>query len=214
MHRQHLFDVQDLPKLHGLIRDNALGTLILPVRGHLQVDHLPFVLETSPANRLGTLHTHAARDNRMWEQVPDECDCMVVFSGPNAYISPSWYPSRKQHGRVQPSWYYSIVHAYGRMKLVHDRDGLARGIRAMTDYFEGDRPEAWSVDEAPANFIDALVPHIVGIDIEITDFVGKWQVGQQRNIADRAGIVAALRQPARPAEHKLADTIAAAAIQR
>jgi transcriptional regulator len=214
MHRQHLFDVQDLPTLHGLIRDNALGTLILPVEGHLQVDHLPFVLETSPMSRFGTLHTHAAQDNRMWAHVRDDCDCMVVFGGPNAYISPSWYPSRAKHGRVQPSWYYSVVHAYGRMKLVHDRDGLARGIRAMTDHFEGDRPNAWRVDEAPSNFIDALVPHIVGINIEIIDLVGKSQVGQQRNSADRAGIVSALRQPAQPAEHKLADMIAAAAPKR
>ena len=215
MHRQHLFDVRDLAKIHGLIRANALGTLILPAHGHLHVDHLPFVLDTA-ADGPGRLHTHAARDNELWATIPDGAtvDCMVVFSGPDAYISPSWYPSRHAHGRVQPSWYYSVVHAYGRMRLHRDPQALAAGIRTMTDYFEGDRPDAWRVDEAPAHFIDALVPHIVGVEIEVLDYVGKWQVGQQRSQADRAGIVAALRRDERSTGQVLADQILASAIQR
>jgi transcriptional regulator len=215
MHRQHLFDVRNLGKIHGLIRDHALGTLILPAHGHLHVDHLPFVLDTS-GEGLGRLHTHAARDNKLWSTIGDTTtvDCMVVFSGPDAYISPSWYPSRHAHGKVQPSWYYSVVHAYGRMCVHRDRQSLARGIRTMTDYFERDRPDAWSVDEAPAHFIDALVEHIVGVEIEVTDFEGKWQVGQQRSHADRAGIVAALRSEAASAGQQLADQILAAVIPR
>jgi transcriptional regulator len=100
-----LFDVQDLSRIHGLIREHALGTLILQVEGQIYVDHLPFVLETPSSNRLGLLRTHAARDNPFWAALPDGVDCTVVFTGPNAYISPSWYPSRRAHGRVQPSWY-------------------------------------------------------------------------------------------------------------
>ncbi len=215
MHRQPLFDVRELGKIHQLIRDHALGTLILPAHGHLHVDHLPFVLDTSKDGP-GRLHTHAARDNRLWATIPEDTpvDCLVVFSGPDAYISPSWYPSRHAHGRVQPSWYYSVVHAYGRMRLVREPQALAQGIRTMTDYFEGDRPDAWRVDEAPQHFIDALVPHIVGLEIEVLDFQGKWQVGQQRSHADRAGIVAALRRETRPDQHVLADQIMAAVIQR
>lgn len=215
MHRQHLFDVRDLGKIHGLIRDHALGTLILPAHGHLHVDHLPFVLDTS-AEGPGRLHSHAARDNELWSTIPDgtAVDCLVVFSGPDAYISPSWYPSRHAHGRVQPSWYYSVVHAYGRMRLHRDRQSLADGIRTMTDYFEGDRPDAWRVDEAPSNFIDALVDHIVGVEIEVVNYVGKWQVGQQRSQADRAGIVAALRREDQSAGQALADQIVASAIPR
>lgn len=213
MHRQPLFDVQDLNKLHGLIRDHALGTLIIQTQTGPYVDHLPFQLDTS-GDGAGVLRTHVARDNPFWSVVPDGLLCTVVFSGPNAYISPSWYPSRTKHGRVQPSWYYSVVHATGGIRLVHDAESLARSIRSMTDYFEGDRPQAWRVDEAPGHFIDALVPHIIGVDIEISELVGKWQVGQQRNQADRMGIVEALRRTQQTAEARLADTMLAAVTPR
>lgn len=213
MHSQKLFDVQDLSRIHGLIREHALGTLILQAEGHIYVDHLPFVLETS-SNGLGLLRTHAAKDNRFWATLPDAVDCTVVFTGPNAYISPSWYPSRRQHGRVQPSWYYSVVHAYGKLRLVRDPQALSASIRTMTDYFENDRSDAWRVDEAPQHFIDVLIDHIVGLDIEITDLVGKWQVGQQRNQADRQGIVTALLRTEKTSEQKLVDQILAAAIVR
>lgn len=213
MHRQHLFDVQDLSRLHGLIREHALGTLIIQTQTGPYVDHLPFVLETS-GDGAGVLKTHAARDNRFWATVPDDFDCTVVFTGPNAYISPSWYPSRKQHGRVQPSWYYSVVHARGKIRLVHDVEALSSSIRSMTDYFESGRPEAWRVDEAPRHFIDTLVKHIVGVDIEIIELVGKWQVGQQRNQADRQGIVTSLRRVERTVEARLADTMLASVIVR
>lgn len=213
MHRQPLFEVQDLPRLHGLIREHALGALIIQTDAGPSIDHLPFVLETD-ASGPGLLKTHAARDNPFWSRVPDGFDCMVVFTGPNAYISPSWYPSRRQHGRVQPSWYYSVVHAYGKLRFVRDAQALADSIRSMTDYFEDDRPDAWRVDEAPQKFIDSLVDHIVGIDVQITGLVGKWQVGQQRNQADQNGIIDALRRIEPSAERKLADTMAASARQR
>lgn len=100
------------------------------------------------------------------------------------------------------------------MRLHRDRQSLADGIRTMTDYFEGDRPDAWRVDEAPSNFIDALVDHIVGVEIEVVDYVCKWQVGQQRSQADRAGIVAALRRKDQSAGQALADQIVASAIPR
>ncbi|RYH71069.1 MAG: FMN-binding negative transcriptional regulator [Alcaligenaceae bacterium] len=213
MHRQKLFDVQDLSRMHGLIRDHALGTLIVQAQGRINVDHLPFVLETR-SDGLGLLRTHAAKDNRFWATIPEAVDCTVVFTGPNAYISPSWYPSRRQHGRVQPSWYYSAVHAYGKLRLVHDPEALSASIRAMTDYFENDRCDAWRIDEAPRHFIEALVNHIVGLDIEITDLIGKWQVGQQRNQADRHGIVTALLCEEKTSEGKLVDHILAAATRR
>lgn len=213
MHSQPLFEVNDLARLHGLIREHALGALIIQTQQGPYVDHLPFVLDTR-GDGPGVLRTHAARDNDFWQLVPDGLSCTVVFTGPNAYISPSWYPSRHQHGRVQPSWYYSVVHARGTLKLVHDGPSLGAGIRDMTDYFEGAREDAWHVDDAPGHFIDALVPHIVGIDIQITDLIGKWQVGQQRNQADRQGIVAALRRAEVTAEARLADTMLASVIRR
>lgn len=215
MHRQELFDVQDLPRLHDLIREHALGTLILQVEGQLYVDHLPFVLETSPTtSRLGRISTHAARDNEFWATLPEGVDCRVVFHGPNSYISPSWYASRRLHGRVQPSWYYCIVHAYGKLRLQRDARALDTNIRTMTDYFENHRADAWRVDEAPPEFIDSLVQHIVGLDIEITDLVGKWQVGQQRNHADRQGILGALLRAETTGEQKLADKIVEATTLR
>lgn len=213
MHRQPLFDVQDRSLLHGLIREYPLGTLIIQTDRGPSVDHLPFVLDTS-TSPLGLLKTHAARDNEFWSIVPDGLECTVVFSGPSAYISPSWYPSRAKHGRVQPSWYYSVVHARGRARLVRDADVIGADVRRMTDYFEADRENAWRVDEAPQDFIGALLEHIVGIDIEITQLVGKWQVGQQRNPADRQGIADALRKVDMSAERKLADTMLACARQR
>ena len=213
MHRQPLFDVRDPERLFGLIRDHGLGTFILQMPDRPYVDHLPFVL-TIPEGGCVRLSTHAARANPVWEAVPDGIECTVVFTGPDAYISPSWYPSRRQHGRVQPSWYYSVVHAYGRLRMVRDEQVLGEGIRTMTDYFERDRVDAWQVDEAPTNFIDALVHHIIGLEIELTGIVGKWQVGQQRNQADRLGIVEALRRETVASGSKLADQMLAAAPRR
>lgn len=213
MHSQPLFEVRDPARLHELIRAHALGTLIIQTVAGPYVDHLPFALQPD-GGRLGRLETHAARDNPFWSQLPDGVDCTVVFSGPNAYISPSWYPSRQLHGRVQPSWYYSVVHARGRLRQVRDAGALHAGVRRMTEYFERGRPEAWRVDEAPAHFTEALLAHIVGIEIEIDELVGKWQVGQQRNQADREGIAAALARADTPTEHQLAQTMLACAPRR
>ena len=117
---------------------------------------------------------------------------LAVFPGPDAYITPSWYPSKQEHGRVVPTWNYTVVHARGRVRFIEDADWLRNNVSQLTDKFEGRRAEPWAVSDAPDRFIDMQLKAIVGFELEIASLEGKRKVSQNREAADRAGVVAGL----------------------
>jgi transcriptional regulator len=181
---------ENLPELHALIRERVFGLLISNGAEGLIANSVPFVLDTS-ASRLGVLKVHIARANPQWRDLQERPDTLIVFQGYDHYITPSWYATKRETGKVVPTWNYTMVQAKGRAKVMDDA-WLARQIEELTRTLEGRRKEPWAVSDAPAEFIAMQRRAIVGIEIEILDIRGKWKVSQNRPAADRAGVVAGL----------------------
>lgn len=160
------------------------------VDGELVVNHIPFLLDPT-RGPLGTLVGHVARANRVWKTA-STVESVVVFQGPQHYVSPGWYPSTQEHGKVVPTWNYAVVHAHGTPRVVDDRAWLRRHVGELTDVHEGYRAEPWRVADAPPSHIETLLQAIVGIEIEVSRLVGKWKTSQNRSPADRRGVVAGL----------------------
>ena len=161
--REDRLDVQ-----HGLIRAHPLGMLVTNGSAGLVANPLPFVLDAS-ASPLGTLKAHLSRANGQWRDVDPGQEALAIFQGVEAYFTSSWYETKRETGKVVPTWNYAVVQAYGRPRIVEDPDWLMRQIRELTAAQEAARPEPWAVDDAPAPFIAAQLKGIVGIEIEQAD---------------------------------------------
>jgi transcriptional regulator len=202
-HREDRLDVQ-----HALIRAHPLGTLVTLGPGGLVANALPFVLDAS-AGPLGTLKAHLARANPQWRDFAPAVEALVVFQGIETYITPSWYATKRQTGKVVPTWNYVVVQARGPMRIIEDRAWLADQIEALTVAREGERPESWSVADAPPRFVEAQLKGIVGIEIPIGRIEGKWKVSQNRPAADRAGVAEGLRATGDETSAMMADLVEA-----
>ena len=184
---------------HGLIRSHPLGLLITAGPGELVANPIPFVIYADDAPR-GTLRCHLARGNPHWHELAAVEQCLVVFQGPQQYITPSWYPTKRETGKVVPTWNYVTVHAWGRPQVIEDVAWLRRQIEDLTNLNEGRRPAPWLVDDAPADYLVSQMKGIVGVEIPIDRIEGKWKVSQNRPAADRAGVVEGLRGGGEQAE--------------
>ena len=186
LHREH-----DLTKQHALIRARPLGLLISHGPQGLTANAVPFLLAAA-ASRLGTLRAHVARANPQWRDLCVSPEALVVFRGPDHYISPSWYATKRETGRVVPTWNYTMVQARG-LAAVHEEDGwLAGQIDELTRTHEAASKAPWAVSDAPPEFVAGQRRAIVGIEIEIVDIRGKWKTSQNRSLADRAGVISGL----------------------
>ena len=177
--------------MHGLIRDHPLGVLVTLGSDGLNANHIPIEIDPEPVP-FGTLRGHVARANPVWRDYAADVEAVVVFQGPARYVTPSWYPTKRETGKVVPTFNYAVVHAYGAMRIVEDAAWLRNLVERLTDEFEATRPEPWQVTDAPASYIDAQLRAIVGIEIAITRLLGKWKVSQNKSAADRAGVAQAL----------------------
>ena len=184
--REDRLDVQ-----HAFSRANSLGTLVTIGPDGLTANHIPFVVDADASLR-GTLRGHLSRANPQWQSLDGSQDALVIFQGPESYITPSWYATKAETGKVVPTWNFTAVHVWGRPRVVEDTAWLARQIDGLTAMQEGGRAEPWSVSDAPAEFIAAQMKGIVGIEIEIARIEGKWKVSQNRPDADRDGVVRGL----------------------
>ena len=182
--------------LRRLVREQPLGLLVTQgVDAVLSADSVPFLLEDAvEGGAAGVLRGHVARANPLWRSARTDVDSLVVFQGPQAYVSPSFYPSKAEHGRVVPTWNYIVVQARGRLRVVDDADWLHALVTRLTLRHEAPREVPWAVDDAPVDFVSGLLRAIVGIELDVTAFAGKWKVSQNRSAADRAGVAAGLRR--------------------
>jgi len=181
---------ENLQELHALIRERVFGLLISNGAEGLVANSVPFVLDPA-VSRLGTLKVHIARANSQWRDLEASPDALVVFQGRDHYITPSWYATKRETGKVVPTWNYTMVQAKGRAKVMDDA-WLSQQIGELTAALEQRRAQPWAVGDAPADFVAMQRRAIVGIEIEILDIRGKWKTSQNRNAADRAGVVAGL----------------------
>lgn len=185
-----LFREQRLEKLHEIIKKYPLAMLITSGENRLTANLIPFTLD--PIGEYGTLHAHLARGNRQLKDLQQDTEVLVVFQGPAAYVSPSWYPSKADEGKVVPTWNFVMVQARGKARLIENADWLQAQIGQLTDQQEQTRPHPWRVNDAPEAFVEQQLKGIVGVEIPISQLEGKWKISQNRTVADQEGVIAGL----------------------
>jgi transcriptional regulator len=178
---------------HHLIRAHPLALLITAGPTELLANLFPFLLDSEGTDK-GTLRLHIARANPQWRELESVEECLVVFCGPQDYVTPSWYETKRETGKVVPTWNYVTVHVWGRPRVIHDDVWLRRQIEDLTDSRERLRAAPWKVDDAPPDFIAAQMRAIIGVEIPISRIESKWKMSQNRPEADRAGVVAGFRE--------------------
>ena len=190
------FEITDPATLHGVARQHPLATWATVVDGLPVVNHVPFMLDETQGEH-GTLIGHVARANPLWKT---PAPSVLVFQGAGAYVSPSWYPGKHEHGKVVPTWNYAVVHAHGTPQPVEDRDGLLAIVSRLTDLHESAQARPWKVGDAPPDYIEQMLRAIVGIRIPLTRWVGKFKLSQNHTAPNRLGVIAGLtqRDPASP----------------
>lgn len=193
--------------LHDLVRAYPLGAMIVLSSNALDANHIPFEIDPLPAP-FGTLRGHVARTNPVWRDFSPQVEALAIFQGPHGYVSPGWYATKKESGKVVPTWNYAVVHAHGPLRVIDDRAWLRQFVEQLTDRYEGQRSEPWKVTDAPSDFIETMVASIVGIEIPIARLTGKWKVSQNRPERDRAGVVDGLTQQANDVSTAMAQLVA------
>ncbi len=190
MYEPPLHREDDLDRKQALIRSRPLGLLVSCGPQGLLANAMPFLLDVG--SKLGTLRAHMARANPQWRDLAASPEALVVFQGPDHYVTPSWYPTKQETHKVVPTWNYVLVQARGRARVIEDDAWLARQIAELTARQEAGRPAPWAVADAPADFVALQRQAIIGVEIEIEDLHGKWKTSQNRSAADRAGVAEGL----------------------
>jgi len=183
-----LFKEDRVDVLHAAMRAAGLATLVTLTDDGLIASHVPVLLDPDPAP-YGTLLGHLARPNRQARGAVAGTDALMIFQGPDAYITPSWYETKRQTGKVVPTWNYVAIHAYGPVTFFNDADRLLDVVTRLTDREEGKRADPWAVSDAPDDFIAVMLKGIVGFSIPIARLEGKWKMSQNRPAEDRAGVI-------------------------
>ncbi|SEJ86684.1 FMN-binding negative transcriptional regulator [Paraburkholderia diazotrophica] len=203
------FEENRLEALHRLIADYPLGSLVTVGPNGLDANHVPFEFDAGKGPH-GTLRAHVARANPVWQEVAERPDALVIFQGPSAYISPTWYPSKHETHRQVPTYNYMVVHAHGPI-VVRDDEAFVRGLVArLTRKMEAGEPVPWKMGDAPADYISQMLGAIVGIEIELTKLTGKWKLSQNKASADRRGAADALNERDSDEQRAVADAMLAA----
>lgn len=191
----------DDDSVRDLLRRHGAADLITATDRGLVATFLPFVYDEGA----GVLRGHLARNNEHW-RLPAVGEGLVIVRGPDAYVSPSWYPGKAEHGRVVPTWNYITAHVYGQVAFHDDPDWVERAVRELTGKHEAGRERPWTVDDAPGKFIAGQLRAVVGVEVAITRVEAKWKLSQNRSAVDVDGVVAGLRAEG--------DEVSAAAVDR
>ena len=186
------FRVDDPDHLGRIIDTSVFGTLVCNGPGGPLVSHVPFLLDRD-AGECGTLRAHLARVNPHWRHLHGQ-PAVVIFHGPQHYVTPSWYASKAESGKVVPTWNYVVVHVRGHARVHQDHARLRALVESLTGRMEAERAEPWRVSDAPENFVERMIEQIVGLDVPVEHLEGKLKLGQNRSAADRASLAAGLQR--------------------
>jgi transcriptional regulator len=199
------FRVEDVARMHALMRARPFASLVSNGSTGLYASHLPTVLKDEGA--YGVIECHLARANPHWKDIASGNEALMIFQGPEGYISPNWYPSKAAHGKVVPTWNYAIVHVYGRPERTENKDWLRRHVGELTAQQEKTQARPWALSDAPQSYVDAMLRGIVGFRFVITRIEGKWKMSQNRELNDQLGVTKGLDQRAQGDDLEIADVI-------
>ena len=185
------FEEPRIEVLHELMRARPLATLVTLTSGGLNANHVPLHLADTPAP-FGTLRGHVARANPVWRDFAKDVEALAMFHGPDCYITPSWYATKQETGKVVPTWNYAVVHAYGTLRIIDDAVWVRAQIEALTAHNEAGFARPWSVSDAPHEYTEKRIGAIVGFEIVITKLTGKWKVSQNQPAQNQASVIEGL----------------------
>jgi len=180
-----------IPVLHGLMEAQPFCSLVTMGASGLFATHLPMVLEKE-CQPFGRLKGHVSRANRQWRDLSPEIEALAIFSGPQHYITPSWYPEKRETGKVVPTWNYAVVHAYGHLKVIENTNWLLAHLESLVNSHEAAFPTPWKISDVPADYIESLIKGIVGLELAIERIEGKWKASQNHSEAHRESVVKGL----------------------
>jgi transcriptional regulator len=206
MHIPKHFEETRVDPLHALIRAHPLAALVTLTPDGLDANHLPFEIDPEPAP-FGTLRGHLARANSLWRDGSREVQALAIFHGPDAYISPSWYRTKPETGRVVPTWNYAVVHAHGPLRVIEDRRWLREFVERLTNRPEAGRRAPWKVTDAPTDYLDKQLGAIGGLEMPIARLIGKWKASQNRPAHDQDRVVEGLLQEGRESATAMAGLV-------
>ena len=188
MYVPRAFEEKRVSVMQALIASRPLGTLVTMGADGLFASHIPLVLEDD-GSQFGVLKGHISRANTQWREFTPSVDALAIFSGPQHYISPNWYPGKEEHGKEVPTWNYAVVHAHGPLKVIEDEHWLLTLLNHLTNIHEAGSPVPWKVSNAPEDFIKSLLKGIIGLELSIRRLEGKWKVSQNRTEGERKGVI-------------------------
>lgn len=206
MYEPSHFKVEDREQLHAVIRQHPLATLVTMGEGGLVANPVPFVLHPEEGGN-GILRAHLARPNTQWQAIAAGAETLVIFTGIERYVTPAWYATKQEHGKVVPTWNYVTVQVRGPARAIEDGEWLRAQLESLTRQQEAPRAEPWSVTDAPAPFIAAQARGIVGIEIEIASILGKFKLSQNRREDDKLGVLNGLSAEPESASQAMAALV-------
>lgn len=200
------FEESRTPVMHDLIRAYPLATIVTNSSNGLNANHIPMHLSELP-EPYGVLRGHIARANPLLNDIKDGAEALAIFHGPNTYITPSWYATKKETGKVVPTWNYAAVHAYGALRIVDDATWLRYQLEALTADSEASFSNPWFIADAPTDYIDQIMKAIVGVEMVITRLLGKWKVSQNQPAENQASVIDGLKHVGSPTALAMATLI-------
>lgn len=206
MYTPESFKQEDLPTLHETMRRIGFATLVTQGSAGMEASHVPMLLDAERGD-FGTLKGHIARANPQWRQAAPGTDALAIFLGPQTYISPAWYASKRETGKVVPTWNYVAIHAYGKPRFIEDREWLRALVTQLTQTHERPRADPWAVTDAPADFVDGMLRAIVGFEVVIERLEGKWKMSQNRPEKDLATVLEGLAKQGGEAPAAVAEQV-------
>ena len=199
------FKVDDVAQMHALMRGRPFAALVSAGASGLYASHLPTVLKDE--GDYGVIECHLSRANPHWRDLAEGGEALMIFQGPDGYITPNWYPTKAESGKVVPTWNYAVVHAYGRPEVKDDRDWLRRHVGELTTQQEKTEAQPWKLSDAPDSYIDVMTRGIVGFRFAITRLQGKWKMSQNRQKPDWEGVVRGLEARATGDDLEIAEAV-------
>ncbi|HEX3846537.1 MAG TPA: FMN-binding negative transcriptional regulator [Steroidobacteraceae bacterium] len=207
MYLPGFFKEERIEVLHAMMRARPLATLVTSTASGLVANHVPMETALEPAPH-GMLRGHLARANPLWKEYRAGAEALAIFQGPQSYISPSYYATKRQTGEVVPTWNYAVVHAHGTLRFVEDSAWLRGLVTRLTDAHEAARAQPWKVSDAPEPYLQKQLSLIVGFELCIAKLTGKWKVSQNHPAANRRGVVAGLAEKGDADSSELAGILA------
>lgn len=200
------FIQEDKAQLKSLIKNYPLAALVSTNINGLEASHIPLqLIESKDTN--WKLMGHIARANPLWKTIEDQSKVLVIFQGPQSYISPNWYPTKREHGKVVPTWNYAAIHITGVLTFIHDTKWKMDMLNRLTNQMESDQPKSWKMSDAPGDFIEKQLNAIVGIEILVSHAEGKWKLSQNQPEENQKGVIHGLSNSHKSGERLMAEAV-------